>query len=308
MGKARRGKLSKSNLFILTSKQRQLLSFKSFFLRLGIVRLLKQFSKRVCINRTSSCGRSHGKVVVRGKRSLQHFFIPRSFLPKQNTTFTLISSIYNFMNPASSLSLVLGTNNVVQYHFSSLSNSFGTTLYNLQARFRKSLVLQKSKLKYSGSIACLANIPIGTYIHNISTIPKQGPTLVRSAGCRAQILLKKKYKSRYYAGLKMPSGKEMFVNLKCFAYLGDLSSSPSVKYKTAGYAFRRGSRPVVRGVAMNPIDHPHGGGEGKKSNPAFPKTKCGRPAKFVKTLSSDRILKKSRFIFRMKHRARSIFI
>lgn len=128
----------------------------------------------------------------------------------------------------------------------------------------------------------IKNIPVGTFIHNIELEPERGGKIVRSAGSRASILA---HEGRYTT-LKMPSGEIRKVLQKCYASIG-MVSYPEWKYtiiKKAGISRLRGKRPTVRGTAMNPVDHPHGGGEGRQPiGLKHPKTPWGKPALGVKT-------------------------
>ncbi|XP_021299184.1 uncharacterized protein LOC110427876 [Herrania umbratica] len=141
-----------------------------------------------------------------------------------------------------------------------------------------------------GSCMPLAAMRIGTIIHNIEVNPGQGGKLVRAAGTSAKIL--KEPKSRYCL-VRMPSGVEKLIDSRCRATVGTVSnpSHGAKKLRKAGQSRWLGRRPTVRGVAMNPIDHPHGGGEGRsKSSGSYGKTSrtpWGKPCKCgYKTASS----------------------
>ncbi|EOY02675.1 hypothetical protein QUC31_018041 [Theobroma cacao] len=143
-----------------------------------------------------------------------------------------------------------------------------------------------------GSCMPLAAMRIGTIIHNIEVNPGQGGKLVRAAGTSAKIL--KEPKSRYCL-VRMPSGVEKLIDSRCRATVGMVSnpSHGAKKLRKAGQSRWLGRRPTVRGVAMNPIDHPHGGGEGRsKSSGSYGKTSrtpWGKPCKCgYKTASSKR--------------------
>ena len=128
----------------------------------------------------------------------------------------------------------------------------------------------------------LKNIPMGTFIHNLEIQKGRGASLVRSAGASAQILAKE----GNYAHIKLPSGEIRLIHLDCWATIGQVANieHESVVLGKAGRARWLGRRPIVRGVAMNPVDHPHGGGEGKagQGNP-HPVSKWGMPNKGYKT-------------------------
>lgn len=131
-----------------------------------------------------------------------------------------------------------------------------------------------------GNALTLKSMPLGTIVHNIELQPGQGGKLVRSAGASAQLT----NKEEKYAVLKMPSGEIRKVLINCFATVGVVSNSDH-SLQSMGKAGRnrwKGIRPRVRGVAMNPVDHPMGGGEGKASG-GHPRSRTGRYAKGLKT-------------------------
>jgi large subunit ribosomal protein L2 len=137
-----------------------------------------------------------------------------------------------------------------------------------------------------GNNLSLGAIPVGTLIHNIEVIPGQGGKLARSAGGYAQLMAKESE----YCQVKMPSGEIRKLHTRCRASIGQLSN-PDHENITIGKAGRSrwlGIRPTVRGVAMNPIDHPHGGGEGKSSGGGHPRTPWGVPTKGYKTRNNKR--------------------
>lgn len=131
-----------------------------------------------------------------------------------------------------------------------------------------------------GNALQMKNIPLGTMIHNIEMQPGQGGKLIRSAGTSAQLA----NKEEKYAVIKMPSGELRKVLINCFATVGVVSNSDH-NLETAGKAGLnrwKGVRPRVRGVAMNPVDHPMGGGEGRASG-GHPRSRTGKYAKGEKT-------------------------
>lgn len=131
-----------------------------------------------------------------------------------------------------------------------------------------------------GNALPLANIPLGTIIHNIELKPGKGGALARSAGNYAQLLARE----GRYATLKLPSGEMRLVLTKCYATVGATSNSDhmNVNKGKAGRNRWLGKRPRTRGVAMNPVDHPMGGGEGKASG-GHPRSRKGLYAKGKKT-------------------------
>jgi large subunit ribosomal protein L2 len=131
-----------------------------------------------------------------------------------------------------------------------------------------------------GNALQMKNIPLGTNVHNIEMQPGQGGKLVRSAGSSAQLT----NKEERYAVLKMPSGELRKVLINCYATVGVVSNSDH-NLETRGKAGlnrHRGIRPRTRGVAMNPVDHPMGGGEGRSSG-GHPRSRTGKYAKGLKT-------------------------
>ncbi len=149
-----------------------------------------------------------------------------------------------------------------------------------------------------GNALPLSNIPLGTTIHNIELVPGKGGQIVRSAGASAQLLAKE----GDFASVRLPSGEVRRVPLLCMATIGQVSNldHENQSLGKAGRARHMGQRPEVRGVVMNPRDHPHGGGEGKSPTGMPPKTPWGKPAMGYRT----RLGKKpsSRLIVRSRHR------
>ena len=145
-----------------------------------------------------------------------------------------------------------------------------------------------------GNCLPLKNIPVGTIVHNVEMKPGKGGQIARSAGASVSLV----GKDSGYAQLKLASGELRIVPLSCMATIGTLSNADK-KNTIVGKAGRNrwlGRRPHVRGVAMNPVDHPHGGGEGKTSGGRHPVTPWGKPTKGKKTrknkLTSKFILKR----------------
>ena len=134
-----------------------------------------------------------------------------------------------------------------------------------------------------GNTLPIANIPVGTVINNIEVYPGKGAQLVRSAGAMAQLVSKE---ANGMAQVRLPSGEVRFIRLDCKATIGQVGNveHDTVKVGKAGKTRHKGIRPTVRGVVMNPNDHPHGGGEGKSpvGLPA-PVTPWGKPALGLKT-------------------------
>ena len=147
-----------------------------------------------------------------------------------------------------------------------------------------------------GNAMPLKNMPVGTIVHNVELKAGKGGQLVRSAGCYAQLV----GKDAGYAQLKLSSGELRVVREECLATVGAVSN-PDNQNRMLGKAGRArwlGNRPVSRGVAMNPVDHPMGGGEGRTSGGRHPTTPWGKPTKGYKTRSNNNT---DRFIMRSRH-------
>lgn len=132
-----------------------------------------------------------------------------------------------------------------------------------------------------GNAMPLRNIPIGFTVHNVEITPRSGGTFARSAGASIQIAAKE----GEYATLKMPSGELRMVNQNCWATIGTLSNAQykNISLGKAGRKRHMGFRPTVRGMVMNPIDHPHGGGEARSKSNKHPVSPWGKGAKGTKT-------------------------
>ena len=137
-----------------------------------------------------------------------------------------------------------------------------------------------------GNCLPLRCIPVGTFIHNLELRPGKGGQMVRSAGCGAQL----QAKEGKYAIVRLPSGETRMILLECRATMGQVGNQDhnNVTIGKAGRHRWQGVRPTVRGVAMNPIDHPHGGGEGRTSGGRHPVTPWGVPTKGYKTRKNKR--------------------
>ena len=146
-----------------------------------------------------------------------------------------------------------------------------------------------------GNALPLAKIPLGTTVHNIELVPGKGGQIVRSAGTSAQLLAKE----GDFATVRLPSGEMRRVPLRCIATVGQVGNldHENQSLGKAGRARHMGERPEVRGVAMTPRDHPHGGGEGKSPTGMPPKTPWGKPAMGYRTRrgkASNRLIVRSR--------------
>lgn len=146
-----------------------------------------------------------------------------------------------------------------------------------------------------GNCLPLKNIPVGTTIHCVELRPGKGAQMIRSAGCSAQLIAKESV----YATLRLRSGEMRKVLSSCRAVIGEVGNAEHALkvLGKAGASRWRGVRPTVRGVVMNPVDHPHGGGEGKTSGGRHPVSPWGQPTKGYKTRSNkstDKMILRSR--------------
>ncbi len=150
----------------------------------------------------------------------------------------------------------------------------------------------------AGNALPLANIPVGTFIHNIELYPGKGAQLARSAGVMAQLMAKE----NKYALVRLPSGELRNIPSECYAVVGQVSNidHANVSYGKAGRVRHMGWRPTVRGSVMTPCDHPHGGGEGKSpiGRPG-PVTPWGKPALGYKTRNKHQ--RSDKFIVRRRN-------
>lgn len=137
-----------------------------------------------------------------------------------------------------------------------------------------------------GNSKLLKDIPVGTLVHNVELNPRSGGQLARSAGSYAQLMAKETTE----ALLRLPSGEVRRVKNNCRATIGQVGNleHEQVKIGKAGKTRLRGIRPTVRGVVMNPVDHPHGGGEGRTSGGRHPVTPWGKPTRGFKTRKNKR--------------------
>jgi large subunit ribosomal protein L2 len=147
-----------------------------------------------------------------------------------------------------------------------------------------------------GNAAPLRSLPVGTIIHNVELKPEKGGQMARSAGAYAQLV----GRDAGYAQIRLGSGELRMVQDSCMATVGAVSNPDHMNENLgkAGRVRHMGFRPHVRGVAMNPVDHPHGGGEGRTSGGRHPVTPWGKPTKGRKTRSNKTT---DKFIIRSRH-------
>ncbi|MQX37226.1 50S ribosomal protein L2 [Roseospira navarrensis] len=150
-----------------------------------------------------------------------------------------------------------------------------------------------------GNCMPLKTMPVGTIVHNVELKAGKGGQIARSAGCYAQLV----GKDQGYAQIRLSSGELRLVRAECVATVGAVSNPDNANQKLGKAGRKRwlGRRPHVRGVVMNPVDHPHGGGEGRTSGGRHPVTPWGKPTKGKRT----RVNKKTdRLIMRTRHQAK----
>jgi large subunit ribosomal protein L2 len=146
----------------------------------------------------------------------------------------------------------------------------------------------------------LASMPVGTIVHNVEMKAGKGGQIARSAGTYAQLV----GRDQGYALLRLKSGEQRMVRSECMATVGAVSNPDhsNIKIGKAGRSRWLGKRPTVRGVAMNPVDHPHGGGEGRTSGGRHPVTPWGKPTKGKRTRSNKST---DKYILRSRHLRKS---
>ena len=159
----------------------------------------------------------------------------------------------------------------------------------------KVIAADKADVK-PGNCMPMSAMPIGTIIHNIEMKPGKGAQIARSAGAYAQLV----GRDQGYAQLKLMSGELRIVRAECVATIGAVSNpdQQNIKLGKAGRNRWLGKRPSVRGVVMNPVDHPHGGGEGRTSGGRHPVTPWGKPTKGKRTRSNKTT---DKYILRSRH-------
>ena len=178
-------------------------------------------------------------------------------------------------NRSAYISLVHYEDGEKRYILSPLEISVGTTIVSGD----------KVPLKI-GNALLLSNIPTGLFVHNVELIPGKGGQMVRTAGAYAQVMAH----DNGYTTIKLPSGEVRLVSDQCMATIGQVGNRAfeQIVSGKAGRSRWLGRRPKVRGVVMNPVDHPHGGGEGKTSGGRHPVSPWGKPTKGYKTRKKNK--------------------
>ncbi len=233
-------------------------------------------------------GRSKGKITVRHRgggakkryRQIDFYYLDKINIPAR------IESIEYDPNRSALIALVLYRDGERRYIIAPHG-----------VKINDQIITQENAPLAPGNRLQLKNIPSGYFVYNIEIMPKSGAKLVRSAGNFAQVL----GQEGKYTIIQLPSKEVRKIPSNCYASLGQISNIDHNKIilGKAGKKRHLGIRPTVRGAAMNAVDHPHGGGEGKTPiGLKFPKTPWGKHAKFVKTRRSktyDKLIIKRRY-------------
>ena len=244
--------------------------------------------KSLLAKKKKNAGRnSYGRITVRhqGGGNRQKYRIIDFKRKKDDMPATVIGIEYD-PNRTSNIALIKYEDGTLNYILAPLGLKDGD----------KVISGAKSDIRI-GNCLPIENIPVGTLIHNIELNPGQGGKLVRTAGGEAQLMAKE----GKYAHVRLPSGEMRLVLAKCRATIGTIGNTDhgNIKLGKAGRKRHMGIRPTVRGSVMNPVDHPHGGGEGKAGiGRVSPVTPWGKPALGYKTRkkkkASDKYIVKRR--------------
>jgi len=228
--------------------------------------------KQLSLGKVSSGGRNNlGRITSRGQGAgHKNKYRVVDFYRKKDDLKAKVERIEYDPNRSANIALIKYEDGVLNY-----------ILAPNQIKIGDDVISGKSKEIKIGNCMPLNDIPAGTDIHNIELTPNGGGKLVRSAGSSAKIL----GTDENYCAIKLQSGEIRKVINSARATIGSVSNSDhqNIKIGKAGRNRWRGKRPSVRGVAMNPVDHPHGGGEGKTSGGRHPVSPWGQSAKGLKT-------------------------
>ena len=244
--------------------------------------------KSLLAKKKKNAGRnSYGRITVRhqGGGNRQKYRIIDFKRKKDDMPATVIGIEYD-PNRTSNIALIKYEDGTLNYILAPLGLKDGD----------KVISGAKSDIRI-GNCLPIENIPVGTLIHNIELNPGQGGKLVRTAGGEAQLMAKE----GKYAHVRLPSGEMRLVLAKCRATIGTIGNTDhgNIKLGKAGRKRHMGIRPTVRGSVMNPVDHPHGGGEGSAPvGHAGPLTPWGKPALGYKTRQKNK--KSDKFIVKRR--------
>ncbi|MBQ3145954.1 MAG: 50S ribosomal protein L2 [Clostridia bacterium] len=238
----------------------------------------KSPEKSLLAKKKKNAGRnSYGRITVRhqGGGNRQKYRIIDFKRKKDDMTATVIGIEYD-PNRTSNIALIKYEDGTLNYILAPVGLKDGDTVVSGP----------NSDIKV-GNCLPIENIPVGTMIHNIELNPGQGGKLVRTAGGEAQLMAKE----GTYAHIRLPSGEMRLVLARCRATIGTIGNADhsNIKIGKAGRTRHMGIRPTVRGSVMNPVDHPHGGGEGRAPvGHAGPLTPWGKPALGYKTRKKNK--------------------
>jgi len=187
-------------------------------------------------------------------------------------------------NRTAYLALICYKNGIISYVISIEGLNIGDQIVNYNF-LQSSDIIQASIKSLKGSSLFLKDVPSGILINNIELYPGFGSCFCRSAGTFAIVLNKYNINNKVYVLIRLPSGVEYLISEDCRVVLGIVSNInyKLINWKKAGRSRNKGIRPVVRGVAKNPVDHPHGGGEGRKSPKKCAMSRWGKLSKGIKT-------------------------
>jgi large subunit ribosomal protein L2 len=232
----------------------------------------KKPEKSLLAKKISKAGRSHGKISVRhqGGGHKQRYRLV-DFMQNKFDIPGKVAAVERDPNRSAFIALVFYKDGEKRYIMATEGLKVGQEI----------VVSEKAPVK-SGNRAKLKNIPVGTIVCNVELFPGRGGQIVRSAGSGATLTAV----DEKSAQIKMPSGEIRMFSNECYATIGQMSNfeNNAVTIGKAGRSRHMGIRPAVRGSAMNPVDHPHGGGEGRQGiGLKHPKTPWGKPALGKKT-------------------------
>ncbi|AGS06669.1 50S ribosomal protein L2 [Candidatus Carsonella ruddii] len=228
------------------------------------------FKKKLLIIKKNNSGRSNGKISVRhiGKKH-KRFYRKIDFLRNKLNIPAIVDRFEYDPNRNSIIALLKYLDGEYRYIIKTNGMEVGSIVIN--TKLNKNFV--------SGDCTIIKNIFIGTSINCIRLLPNYYATIARSSGVESKLL----FKDDKFAIIKLPSQKEKKISVNCFATIGKVDNNIKNKLYKAGQKRWKGIRPTVRGVAMNPVDHPLGGGEGKTSGGRHPCSPFGKKSKGFKT-------------------------
>ncbi|WMC19839.1 MAG: 50S ribosomal protein L2 [Candidatus Carsonella ruddii] len=227
-------------------------------------------NKKLCKFKKNNSGRSNGKISVRHKGgNHKRLYRQIDFLRTKDDIFAKI--IRFDYDPYRNVKIAL------------LNYNDGEKKYILkpnECKINSIIISSLNKINlFSGNVTIIKNIYIGTIISCIEKNPNSGAIFSRSSGTESELI----FKDNKFAIIKLPSNKKIKLSINCRAMVGKIFNENKKKFYKAGQKRWRGIKPTVRGVAMNPVDHPLGGGEGKTSGGRHPCSPFGQKSKGLKT-------------------------